>query len=221
MKEKKLKLWQIIAVIILLVVILLIGTLARKVNILSNLDKKIDAGNAKNNVYVKIVSGNDTIERYKKGYDVKFITPTNTSIVKASGTMGTIYLYTEKDGKKTMQKTENVTVHITMIENCADVVEDTLSERIRLARSTKISSEKVDGKDCYVLRQESSKGYPTWYVPDGSETVTFYVEKQSGLPIKRVIQYPDRQEIMTFEYSFDTVTDKNLEAPEGYEEVKK
>lgn len=219
MKEKKVKLWQIIAIIILLIIILVVGMFARKVNILKSIDEKIDGYNAKDNAYVKIVSGKETTERYKKGYNVKFVTPTNFNIVKASGTMGTIYTYTEKDGKKVMQKTENVNVRVTMLENCADTVTDGLSSKVQLARSTKISSTKVDGKDCYVLSQDKSKEYPTWYFPDGCSNVTFYVEKDTGLPIKRITKFADREEVMTFEYSFDTVTDADLEAPTGYEEI--
>lgn len=221
MKEKKMKLWTLIVIVILLVLAVFVGTIARKVNILSDIDKKIENQNAKTNMYVKIVSQKQTSERYKKDNKVKFVTPNNTSIVETRGTLGTLYLYKEENGKKIVQKTDNISVHITMLENCADLVQDTLSDRIQLARSTKISSQTVDGKACYVLTQKEKTGYPTWLFPEGCESVTFYVEKATGLPIKRVVQNLDKtQDVMTFEYSFDTVTDEDLKALEGYEEVK-
>ncbi len=221
MKEKKMKLWTLIVIVILLVIAVFVGMFARKISILSNLDKKMESANEAKNLSVKIVSQNQTSTRYRKDNKVKFVTPSNTTIVDTRGTLATLYLYKEENGKKIVQKTDNLTVHITMLENCADLVQDTLSDQIQLARSTKISSQNVDGKACYALTQKAKSGYPSWLFPEGCESVTFYVEKTTGLPIKRVVQNIDKtQDVMIFEYSFNTVTDEDMKALEGYEEVQ-
>ena len=83
----------------------------------------------------------------------------------------------------------------------------TFFERIKSGITARITTEKVDDKICYVI---SDKGNINWAVPEECRDIRIYVEKETGLPIKYIVEYKDKEEVYTYEYSFDIVTDEDM-----------
>lgn len=228
-EKKKLKVWPIILGIVLIVLVVGLGNLVRKVFILDELEQKMEYINEnKANLYVKYENEKVVAEKYrkteKKKLTAKYKEDGRSQIIFTSGQEGLVAgvqtrgveQYEEKDGKKTVRKLEKVTADIEMIYTINGMYGGGLRENIQLAIGSKISSGKVDEKDCYIIQHKDI--YPQ--EEEGYKTVRAYLEKETGLLLKVVAVYPDREETTNYEYSFDTVTDEDFKKPEGYEEVK-
>ena len=48
-------------------------------------------------------------------------------------------------------------------------------------------------------------------MPTDCENMKVYVEKETGLPIKHIVDYKDREEIYTYEYAFGIVKDADIQ----------
>lgn len=237
-EKKKLKVWQGIAIIVavlLLTVAIWGGNTARKISIMEDLRPKIASQNSKSNLSVKIVSEEQSLEKYKKDNIIKIVTENkkeNTSKIvilqgekkKNSEMRGTGTTYEEKDGRKTATTFGGITFSTRMIDDYtgASMMATTMA-KIQLVSNMKIFSQKLNEKDCYVIEQrlDNPNAYTTLEESgDGVKKVQLSVEKETGLPVQKVVIYEDRkEEVTTYEYSFDTVTDEDMKAPEGYEEI--
>jgi len=240
MEEKKVKVGQIVGIIVLvalLVVAFWVGNIVRKVLILEDLSQKVESQNAKTNTYSKIIKQDQILESYRKDDTVKTIsrneTENTSSILIMCGEEGKIetgniksaILYVEKDGEKIAYKfdSDNMVGKFETVTDYTDISADpAITAKAQIANNSKISSEKLEGKDCYVIEQSypKSEDIVTLDFEEGMKKAKLYVEKETGLPIKEIMIYEDgHEDVKTYEYSFETVTDKDMKAPEGYKEV--
>lgn len=175
---------KIILLILLVVLIFFIINTVRKITIFGGLENKVIALNMKDNIYSKLENELQICETYKKDNQVK------------------INLTDKKTNEKQVIYDNNDT---NIIVNYAEHLN--FFERIKSSITASITTEKVDGKICYVI---SDKGNINWSVPTDCKNMKIYVEKETGLPIKHIVEYKDKEDVYTYEYSFDIVTDENI-----------
>lgn len=91
---------------------------------------------------------------------------------------------------------------------------NSLLERIINSILTSIKTVKIDGKEFYEV---SGKYSPSTLYSENTEKISVYVEKETGLTIKKVeIINENGQKVentTTFEYKFDSVTDEDVKEP--------
>lgn len=91
-----------------------------------------------------------------------------------------------------------------------------LPERIKNSIFTSLKTVKIDGKECYEVSGKYSYS-PSILYDENTEKISIYVEKETGLTIKTVEIISENghevENIATFEYNFDTVTDEDIKEP--------
>ena len=91
---------------------------------------------------------------------------------------------------------------------------NSLLERIINSILTSIKTVKIDGKEFYEV---SGKYSPSTLYSENTEKISVYVEKETGLTIKKVEIINENgqkvENITTFEYKFDSVTDEDVKEP--------
>ena len=229
MEKKKMKLWKKILIAILVIIVVLVIAMIpviNKVTIISSLSDKFAENVKMENIYQKVtLMGQDEetfFERYYKDGVEK--------------TVGTNELWTKsiefrdkdvhknyidyKDGSKALIISKNypsadgeVVYNKNLLSYIAYYTKDTmLIGKITAAIKTKIDTEIVDGKNCYVLKLED----------EHLEDNIFYIEKDTGLTLKMVHKFEadgmQKENIQKYEYSFGTVTDEDMKEPENASE---
>ena len=175
---------KIILLVLVVILIFFIINTTRKIIIFGELEDKVVMLNTKDNIYYRAENEFQIGETYKKSNQVKTIIT----------------------DKKTNEKQVTYDIESTnIIVNYAKHFN--LFEKIKSGITASITTEKVNGKICYVI---SDKSNINWAVPKDCRDVKIYVEKETGLPIKHIIEYEDKTEIYTYHYSFDTVTDEDM-----------
>lgn len=212
MKEKKLVLKIILTVISILLIIWLIN-LGRKVYIINNIISKFEISSQKENCYWKLELTQDRdITTYKKGNRILTTVRGNNNKVIYSKNGKMLNIFNETDGKKTVTlNQEIINQEAYPIFNMPYVIsKDTLNPIILGALKSKITTTKVNGKECYLI-ESSSEPFITY---SQIETVQLYIEKETGLPIQ-VVNYDKKNEktVHFYKYEFDNVTDENLKEP--------
>ncbi len=206
----KKKILIIILIITLIALSIFIFTLIRKANIIGEYSNKLKEYQNLTNFYAKIaytsLKDNDirTSEIWKKD---------NITIIKnieEDGTMqinyfdnDNILILMDREGVKEyvkMENTENFGKHI-VLEDGIFSIEDNLWEKIKVAFTTKISTEDMDGKECY-----------KFFISDNFQ---FIVDKDNMLKIKEI---NGSQKMELVDYSIGNLTDKDVKMPnlEGY-----
>ena len=93
-------------------------------------------------------------------------------------------------------------------------IDNSLLERIINSILTSIKTVKIDGKEFYEV---SGKYSPSTLYSENTEKISVYVEKETGLTIKKVEIINENgqkvENITTFEYKFDSVTDEDVKEP--------
>ena len=175
---------KIILLILLVALIFFVSNTIRKIVIFGELEDKIVKLNTKDNIYCKMESGTQVVEIYKKDKQVKInLTDKRTN------------------EKQVTYDDENTNVIVNYAEHL------NFFERIKSSITASIITEKVDDKNCYVI---SDKNNINWAVPSDCKDMKIYVEKETGLPIKHIVEYKEKEEVCTYEYSFDSVTDEEM-----------
>ena len=110
-----------------------------------------------------------------------------------------MYLETDDGATKLMTIIDNDEENNYDYVNFEDMADDysyikTISETISVAKNIKLSSEKFQNKDCYVIEYTDS-------------SLIQYIDKKTYLPLKIV---SDETDIQIYEYSFDTVTESDV-----------
>jgi hypothetical protein len=235
MKNKILK---IILIIIAVIVVIFLAVVIRNMIILNSL-------NNKNREYASIQNDNMKLEinstgesykvkntqLYKKDGVSKYIIKTGKEDGTVINDIQLIYPserrnYTDKGGIKLLNiysiDTNNETVEEDNVLNYAD--SDSLLEKIKNSIVTKITSENYAEKDCYKLEGKLNSNFVS---DENTKKVYAYVVKETGLTIKagyiKVDENGEEKEYSsTYEYSFGTVTDEDMEEPDatGYEIIK-
>ena len=207
----------LIYILVLIIIALLIFSidLVRKVIILDKYNEATEQHLKEDNYYAKIIYGNggNTVEEFGKG---------DIQIYRSTSPDGMVTHTIYKDGEKTLLLNETKDEKIALEGEYrvsrfsgGDAYfseEMNLLDKIKLALETKITSENVNGTECYKL-----------YLEDSLQT---YISKKDFVAIKWVNGYISGQPIEfneVVEHSFGTVTDEDLiiEDLEEYTTIKK
>ena len=193
----------VVLVILLILFMIFIINVIRKAIILEKYSETVVSRRNCTNYYVKyIIDNTTTYERFCKD---------NVKIEKSTTKNGTIHTLFQKDAKEYFILVETASgekigfksdiggipnfdggdsYFSTLFENI-----DNWFDKLKFILDTNISTEKFNGKECYRL-----------YV---DENLQAYVNKEDMIAIKTV----NGQTFEYVEYSFDTVTNENMEIP--------
>ena len=226
--KKVLKLFLIILLVFFLIGICLIG---RKVTILTKLDKSVSKlENTKDNIYMKVNNVVDSTkevetELFIKGdieksinvveettKRIQIVYPTERKVfIEADGNK-TLSIYKETAAKRTTDLNASSATH-TVLPNYTHSM--SFIERIIIALNTNIKTTSIDGKECYEL---SGMHSPIFLYHENSISMSLYIEKETGLPIKlveKIEEDGEEKEYLTeYEIKFDVVTDEDLKEPD-------
>ena len=210
MKLKKLKIWQIIVIIVLIIILLFAVNVARKMFILSSIQQKIiERESTLSNCYVqKTFTGEDidytNIDIYYKDGNQKII----TNLVGGNSIIQFVYPTEEKIfmniGEERIYSTNKSSTKVPMLESAVNEV--TLKDGLKLS----IGTEEVEGKECYVIKGKISG----WAYENNVKDLITYVEKDTGITVKRVEVLEDGKERVTLiKTIFNEVTDEDMQEP--------
>lgn len=199
----------------LVIILILVLIVVYKSILLSSIVGKAHKYEQEENAYQQITNDvTDSIKSYqiyKKGDKVKTITITrkNTKVVQYS-TTSVVKTYVDSGKNKTVSTNNNESETITNI-TVNYIGTTSVWEIINQAIVSSISSEKVDGISCYVITGTEDKQL---LEDQGIKSVKLYVEKDSGLPMKKVYDMESgEQKVTSYEYEFGIVTDKDMKEP--------
>lgn len=218
MEKKKMKLWKKIALIILAIVVIITLIIARKVIIVTNLQKNVskyvNSENYHKIMYVYMQDSYVKSEIFTLG-DRKAITITrinkgNKVITKIYVKGNTTNIYTETQDKKIVSLNTGIQVY----EEIQDpLYTENLLERILASAIATIKSEKCNGKECYLI-----ENFLSGYILSENGT---YINKETGLDVRtKSIEVTDPNTGINVSgltdclYEFNTVTENDLQEPD-------
>lgn len=208
----KKKVFKTIGILVLIIVILMLLYVIRNTIIVTKLQKNIKEYTSKTNFSIKVTNltsekSKMTVNYYKKDNKEAVILERN---VDENSVKMSFYnngerkdLFIETNDKKTVQvNTKNQLLGLNITDSLQT---DNLWQTILYSSIARIKTENVNGKECYKVSNFYS---PYWMY--GDNITEFYIEKDTGLLIKTVID----DEIAVREYSFDDVEDSAFVEPD-------
>lgn len=208
----KKKVFKTIGILVLIIVILMLLYVIRNTIIVTKLQKNIKEYTSKTNFSIKVTNltsetSKMTVNYYKKDNKEAVILERN---VDENSVKMSFYnnwerkdLFIETNDKKTVQvNTKNQLLGLNITDSLQT---DNLWQTILYSSIARIKSENVNGKECYKVSNFYS---PYWMF--GEKITEFYIEKDTGLLIKTVID----DEVAVREYSFDDVEDSAFVEPD-------
>ena len=203
------KVLKIIALIVVIVLIVFIINMSRKINIISKYCKKVDEYQKATNFYAKFEDeyGSREVWRKEDKGITKDISDNGTTMICIDGDkLWNIMDMKDENGNQNKIESQseegNETAFLPIIEDGTFYVEDNLWEKIKAAFTVRISTENVNGKECYKFTI--------------NKDFQIYVNKTDYMKIKETNSGTTTE---LKEYSFNSVEDKDVEKPslEGYE----
>ena len=208
----KKKFFKTIGILVFIIVILMLLYVIRNTIIVTKLQKNIKEYTSKTNFSIKVTNltsetSKMTVNYYKKDNKEAVILERN---VDENSVKMSFYnngerrdLFIETNDKKTVQvNTKNELLGLNITDSLQT---DNLWQTILYSSIARIKTENVNGKECYKVSNFYS---PYWMY--GENITEFYIEKDTGLLIKTVID----DEIAVREYSFDDVEDSAFVEPD-------
>ncbi len=208
----KKKVFKTIGILVLIIVILMLLYVIRNTIIVTKLQKNIKEYTSKTNFSIKVTNltseiSKMTVNYYKKDNKEAVILERN---VDENSVKMSFYnngerkdLFIETNDKKTVQvNTKNQLLGLNITDSLQT---DNMWQTILYSSIARIKTENVNGKECYKVSNFYS---PYWMY--GDNITEFYIEKDTGLLIKTVID----DEIAVREYSFDDVEDSAFVEPD-------
>ena len=208
----KKKVFKTIGILVLIIVILMLLYVIRNTIIVTKLQKNIKEYTSKTNFSIKVTNltsetSKMTVNYYKKDNKEAVILERN---VDENSVKMFFYnngerkdLFIETNDKKTVQvNTKNQLLGLNITDSLQT---DNLWQTILYSSIARIKTENVNGKECYKVSNFYS---PYWMY--GDNITEFYIEKDTGLLIKTVID----DEVAVREYSFDDVEDSAFVEPD-------
>ncbi len=209
--NKKLKILKYALLIIILIYVIAVG---RRTIIMSSLSGKATENQINDNYYVRLYSyQGDTLtitESYNKGED--YLT-TLTKVVNGSNIQKITYyrkgaeqlFMTESEGKKYVLNAETmIGGHILPVTYVADGI----LANLKYALITGIDSTYCNGKECYVIKENSYERY---------------IDKETGLAVRNIEKSNKEitrknDAVVDYEYKFNIVKDSDIVKPDttGY-----
>ena len=208
----KKKVFKTIGILVLIIVILMLLYVIRNTIIVTKLQKNIKEYTSKTNFSIKVTNLTEetskmTVNYYKKDNKEAVILERNVdeNLVKMcfynNGERKDLFI--ETNDKKTVQvNTKNQLLGLNITDSLQT---DNLWQTILYSSIAIIKTENVNGKECYKVSNFYS---PYWMY--GDNITEFYIEKDTGLLIKTVID----DEVVVREYSFDDVEDSAFVEPD-------
>ena len=143
---------------------------------------------------------------------IQIIYPTERKVfIEAEGNKA-LSIYKETSAKRTTDVNAAQTTH-TVLPNYAHSM--SIIERVITALNTNIKSTSIDGKECYEL---SGLHSPIFLYQENTKSMSLYLEKDTGLPIKLVENIEEngieKEKLVEYEIKFDVVTDEDLKEPD-------
>lgn len=208
----KKKFFKTIGILVFIIVILMLLYVIRNTIIVTKLQKNIKEYTSKTNFSIKVTNltseiSKMTVNYYKKDNKEAVILERN---VDGNSVKMSFYnngerrdLFIETNDKKTVQvNTKNELLGLNITDSLQT---DNLWQTILYSSIARIKTENVNGKECYKVSNFYS---PYWMY--GENITEFYIEKDTGLLIKTVMD----DEIAVREYSFDDVEDSAFVEPD-------
>ena len=208
----KKKFFKTIGILVFIIVILMLLYVIRNTIIVTKLQKNIKEYTSKTNFSIKVTNltsetSKMTVNYYKKDNKEAVILERN---VDENSVKMSFYnngerkdLFIETNDKKTVQvNTKNQLLGLNITDSLQT---DNLWQTILYSSIARIKTENVNGKECYKVSNFYS---PYWMY--GDNITEFYIEKDTGLLIKTVID----DEVAVREYSFDDVEDSAFVEPD-------
>lgn len=208
----KKKFFKTIGILVFIIVILMLLYVIRNTIIVTKLQKNIKEYTSKTNFSIKVTNltsetSKMTVNYYKKDNKEAVILERN---VDENSVKMSFYnngerkdLFIETNDKKTVQvNTKNQLLGLNITDSLQT---DNLWQTILYSSIARIKTENVNGKECYKVSDFYS---PYWMY--GEKITEFYIEKDTGLLIKTVID----DEVAVREYSFDDVEDSAFVEPD-------
>lgn len=206
MEKKKMRIWK--KVLLVVIVLLLIGVVITfaKYNVFSKLEKVAKETQNSNNYSMELHSLQDNDITITKAYykDGKFLTTLQFYSKESEGIRKVTSYYDgnepvaiiEAGGTKTaIVNSENVVGLRPQINSYA-MYETGFWTKIAMTLDTRISEEKTNGIDCYLL--ETSGGWKRWFAKD------------TGLLVREI----NGGFVTDYHYGFNTVTDNDIAKPD-------
>lgn len=205
--NKKLKILKYALLAIMLIYIIVVG---RRTIIMFSLSRKANANKANDNYYAKLYSYQGEIltitESYNKGED--YLT-TLTKVVNGSNIQKITYykkgeeqlFITESEGKKHVLDAETMMGgHILPVT----YVSDGILANLQYALITGIDSTYCNGKECYVIKENSYERY---------------IDKKTGLAVRNIDKSNKEitrknDAIVDYEYKFNIVKNSDIVKPD-------
>lgn len=214
---KKGKSGIVLLIALLIILAIVIINTYRNYSILTKLNNRFNLYATYDNYHKTAICEGDDIditrmEVYKKGNIGKnIIYVTNKKIIQISSpTGGTKTFFDTPSGKEMIYANSNESFHLA-INDTNYATENTLIRSLGMP----ISSEKVDGVDCYVLNAKNFVG--ALYQGEKTKSFKVCIEKETGLVKQINEKYVEKGEIKTriikYTNEFNNVKDSDLSAP--------
>lgn len=215
--NKKFNIGKIILIILLIILIYIVLSTGRKMIILNNLSKNVLTYINSSNAYVKIfgdlTNGYEYIEMYKKEDTIKNFSKMNEKdvFITTIETPNEFKYYIDTPEYKKLRVVNDGIHQKEIIENPIFYY-GTFGDKVVIAMFTKIDTDKVNGTDCYVLSSFDTSAFSNCY---GTYEGKSYVEKDTGLLIKKTTLRDEKECVTNYEYKFNENTDKDMEEPDS------
>lgn len=214
---------KVLKIIILAIILIFVFIVARRMFILIDIQNKVNKYENIDNCHLRLYwyYGNQISinEIYKKESKNK----THTEMISKNGyyeeyifdngNEQKIFNISKLDGKSELlinNKKDSVT---NKIEIRNDLKTDNILDFMIMSLTTRITSEKCNGKECYKIE------FPKFF--KNFDGATEYIEKQTGLLIRHIdtVNIEKQQEIQAawlqeYKYEFNTVTDEDFIEPD-------
>lgn len=207
MKKKSNIVLKVIVLVICLLVFIFLINIGRKMYLIANIQEKASKLGEKENYSWNWKMENKEITTYRKGEKAIIIMDTENAKVIFAKNGNLVNTYTENsNGKMARLNQEEELYNIIKLPNIISKKNVSMFDVV----NSKISSESIEGKECYLI-ESSSEAFISHTSVD---KVQIFIEKETGLPIK-VVEYDDKNEKKTanYKYDFDKTTDENLVEP--------
>lgn len=224
MENKRIKLWKLILIVIILILVAFMIITARKIMIFDDIQNKISKYERCTNIYSKTDSEKSTIEKFIMDDSdktiIRYKDKPMTVIQIRIGNEKKNYVFFENTKKVTISDGDNSgLLQVSAIENFVNT--KSFFEKLSKSISSKVYIDKINEKEYYVIDSKNNENY---LMLQNVVSIKVYIDKSTGLPFKLVEITKEndnisKEHIVNYEYDFNTVIDSTFNEPDisGYE----
>lgn len=221
---KKIKLWKVIILILIIGLVIFVINTIRKVAIINDMQNKISKYENSANIYSKIDSEKSTIERFiKDDIDkliIKYKDKPVTVVQYKNESECNNYTFFEESKKVTINNVTSMDMlRVSKVGN--SVSTNSVMDKIIKSITSKIYTETVNEKEYYVIDGKMNENQ---LLQQNALSIKAYIDKETGLTMKLVEITKEndnskKEHITNYEYSFDSITNDKISEPSitGYE----